>query len=324
MSVLLGILVVILTLVVVAVERAFLTTNLDWMNGLPYCPLCRRQVSLRRRYCRACGYEFVSRDNPFRDKLPPTPPHKAGASATRSASEVCPWYNKPVTQLARELRDHLAQVAARPHESKQLTEPLREIATTTDKPPDTQPPPLAVGTYTDYFEALRIDPTNIFAKTNLCNTIEVLLNKRILGARIIEADRNANGVLLRRELLQYEAFTALYVDDNRHGFEVEVKMHSFKILITCPRFVPEGMQKAPWEDLLANLCKIDRSVIAFRNLETPMTTTVAQTSPRSAAGVAWNSDTSPLAYVVQDGSHPYLRVEVLQKPSMRTRRLPGA
>jgi len=34
--------------------------DLNDKGGAPYCPRCNRQVSLRRQYCRSCGYTFVS------------------------------------------------------------------------------------------------------------------------------------------------------------------------------------------------------------------------------------------------------------------------
>ena len=35
--------------------------NTVWRNGLPYCPNCHRQISLKssRSYCRSCGYNLV-------------------------------------------------------------------------------------------------------------------------------------------------------------------------------------------------------------------------------------------------------------------------
>jgi hypothetical protein len=43
--------------------------NAVWRNGLPYCPNCRRQISLKssRPHCRSCGYNLVQsphRPNP--------------------------------------------------------------------------------------------------------------------------------------------------------------------------------------------------------------------------------------------------------------------
>jgi len=34
--------------------------NLHYKGGAPYCPNCNKQVSLRRDYCRSCGYVFLT------------------------------------------------------------------------------------------------------------------------------------------------------------------------------------------------------------------------------------------------------------------------
>jgi hypothetical protein len=59
-----GVIVAILTIVgaiLVAIEGMNKAQNADWRNGLPYCPACGRQISLKssRPYCRSCGHNLV-------------------------------------------------------------------------------------------------------------------------------------------------------------------------------------------------------------------------------------------------------------------------
>src|SRR5262245_20334820 len=56
----LGLIVVMVLFVVFMFRAATARYNLIQRNGLPYCPRCNRQVSLRREFCRACGYRFVT------------------------------------------------------------------------------------------------------------------------------------------------------------------------------------------------------------------------------------------------------------------------
>jgi hypothetical protein len=51
----------ILALIWGLVEASRKQQNVNWRNGLPYCPRCNRQVSLKmsRPYCRSCGYNLV-------------------------------------------------------------------------------------------------------------------------------------------------------------------------------------------------------------------------------------------------------------------------
>jgi hypothetical protein len=37
------------------------TNDVIYQRGVPYCPRCNRQVSLRREYCRSCDYGFRQR-----------------------------------------------------------------------------------------------------------------------------------------------------------------------------------------------------------------------------------------------------------------------
>jgi hypothetical protein len=56
----LGFIVIVVLLVVFALRAATARYDLIQRSGLRYCPRCNRQVSLRREFCRACGYRFVT------------------------------------------------------------------------------------------------------------------------------------------------------------------------------------------------------------------------------------------------------------------------
>ena len=45
---------------IIAAARGPAQYDLHYKGGAPYCPRCNRQVSLRREYCRCCGYAFVT------------------------------------------------------------------------------------------------------------------------------------------------------------------------------------------------------------------------------------------------------------------------
>jgi hypothetical protein len=57
----LGAVISIVALVVAIISAMNKSANADWRNGLPYCPRCHRQISLKssRPYCRSCGYNLV-------------------------------------------------------------------------------------------------------------------------------------------------------------------------------------------------------------------------------------------------------------------------
>jgi hypothetical protein len=59
-GVILGLIVVVVLFVVFVMRIATAQYDLIQRNGLPYCPRWNRQVSLRREFCRACGYRFVT------------------------------------------------------------------------------------------------------------------------------------------------------------------------------------------------------------------------------------------------------------------------
>jgi hypothetical protein len=137
---------------------------------------------------------------------------------------------------------------------------------------------------------------------NIGMTIAETLSDRLMGPKKIEQDIARDRVILRRARLQYESHVEVYVGEDRHGFDVTVPSHGFKIRITCPCIVQDNVVGAPWDDLLENLCKIDRSVIKSRN-----------------------SKSQPLTYIPQHGQHPALRVEVLSRGTLEQKPppLPG-
>jgi hypothetical protein len=129
-------------------------------------------------------------------------------------------------------------------------------------------------------------------KRRILATILDTLQKGLLGQKNVVNELAYYRVIMRRARLQYESHVEVFVGGDRHGFDVSVPTHGFKIRITSPRVVPENVVGAPWDDLLENICKIDRSIIESRN-----------------------SRSQPLMYVPRHGRHPALRVEVLGKDS---------
>jgi hypothetical protein len=152
------------------------------------------------------------------------------------------------------------------------------------------------------WEKLHRDPGDVLAKLSLRNATAKTLTDELMGPKKVDKDLLTGCVVMRRARLQYESRIDVFVDADRHGFEVSVPSHSFKIRITCPRVVPDDVVGAPWDDLLENLCKIDRSIIKSRN-----------------------SKSQPLSYVPRHGVHPMLRVQVLSRPSKQSpQQLPEA
>lgn len=141
-----------------------------------------------------------------------------------------------------------------------------------------------------HWERLHRNPSDIHPRTEILGAIEATLKDRLMGPKKIEKDFLIGRVVLRRTRLHYESHVEVFVGGDRHGFDVSVPTHDFKIRITSPRIVPSDVVAAPWDDLLENVCKIDRSIIADRR-----------------------SKSQPLTYVPQHGPHPSLRVEILSK-----------
>jgi hypothetical protein len=141
-----------------------------------------------------------------------------------------------------------------------------------------------------HWEKLHRNPNDLAAVYSLQEAIVEELN-RLMGPKTVEEGLVDHLVILRRSRLQYESHIKVYVDHDRHGFDVCVPTHGFSIRISCPRVVPDNVVSAPWDDLLENLCKIDRSIIKNRG-----------------------SKSAPLVYVPEHGNHPMLRVEILSKP----------
>lgn len=48
--------------VIAALAAEYPKVNVVTKNGLPHCPFCGRQVSLRRNWCRACGADLTVRE----------------------------------------------------------------------------------------------------------------------------------------------------------------------------------------------------------------------------------------------------------------------
>src|SRR5262245_35617262 len=86
-----------------------------------------------------------------------------------------------------------------------------------------------------HWEKLHLDPADNVAKTMLRSAIEDALRDRLMGPKKIERDLLTRSVILRRARLQYESHVEVYVGGDRHGFDVAVPSHGFKIRITCPR-----------------------------------------------------------------------------------------
>ena len=105
-----------------------------------------------------------------------------------------------------------------------------------------------------------------------------------MGPKKIDSDFAGNKVIVIRSRLNYSAEIVPYLDDERNGFEVYVPQYGFKIRITSKK-----EDAAPYDSLLENLCKIDRSVIQGRKLKS-----------------------QPLEYVPKQKLAPSLRVQVLQ------------
>jgi rRNA maturation endonuclease Nob1 len=59
---------VLVALVVAVIAAINKSQNVNWKNGVPYCPGCNRQVSLKnsQSYCRSCGYNLVQSPNQAR------------------------------------------------------------------------------------------------------------------------------------------------------------------------------------------------------------------------------------------------------------------
>lgn len=81
-------------------------TNLEFRNGVPYCPSCGRQVSYSRNSCRSCLYQFRTYGSAAR-ALGPTP-HQ-DEDFKRRMKEL-------IVRLVRALPDRAAREAER-HES---------------------------------------------------------------------------------------------------------------------------------------------------------------------------------------------------------------
>jgi hypothetical protein len=58
--------------------------NAVWKNGLPYCPKCGRQISLKtsRTHCRSCGYNLVQ-SSAISSPSPPQRPQISSPEAAR-------------------------------------------------------------------------------------------------------------------------------------------------------------------------------------------------------------------------------------------------
>jgi hypothetical protein len=59
--------ILIIVSICMVIQEAGMTNHVNLRRGVPYCPRCNRQVSLRRGYCRSCDYGF-------RQKAPKRPP----------------------------------------------------------------------------------------------------------------------------------------------------------------------------------------------------------------------------------------------------------
>ena len=152
-----------------------------------------------------------------------------------------------------------------------------------------------------HWDTLHRNPDDIMSENALLRAVADTLTDRLTGPKKIEHEVVTSRVILRRAELHYESQINIFVGDERHGFEVSVPAHGFKIRITCPRIVPKDVVAAPWDDLLEKLCEIDRSMIQTRM-----------------------SKSQPLSYVSKDGGHPSLRVEVLRSANEeRLHQLPG-
>jgi hypothetical protein len=209
-----------------------------------------------------------------------------GASAKydvviRNGLPYCPRCNRQVTYRRGECRSCGYQFKTYGG-GAQISQP-RPIATAF-VPTAAAPVPISS------FERLHRNSADVDSLARIFIEIQNTLRERLMGAKTVECDANLCAVILRRARLQYEAHIYVGVTEDRHGFEVSVPSHGFKIRITCPRFVPEGVIDAPWDDLLENLCKVDRSIIKGRK-----------------------SKSHPLSYVPRHGPHPGLRVEVLSR-----------
>jgi len=151
------------------------------------------------------------------------------------------------------------------------------------------------------WDPLHGNPGSEQAKMVLRMEIEKKIKLLLIGPKKIYQGTNDQGVMVFRSRVHYYSVVKEYISpqQDRQGFVVAVPIHGFEIRVTCPRIVPAGVPVAPWEDLMANLCKIDRSIIRSGNFKS-----------------------QPLDYVSTTGSHPYLRVEVLKRPSQRMNALP--
>jgi hypothetical protein len=96
----LGLIVIVVVLVIFAFRAATARYDLIQRDGLPFCPRCNRQVSLRREYCRACGYRFVTYGS-----SPARPPEPSPGALARVRSQ-------------RARRTHLAEEESRRREEE--------------------------------------------------------------------------------------------------------------------------------------------------------------------------------------------------------------
>jgi hypothetical protein len=141
-----------------------------------------------------------------------------------------------------------------------------------------------------HWERLHQDTSDKVIWLSLLEAVRKELDERLQGSKRVEMNVGSWCVSVHRSRLQYFSEVELHFEESRHGFDVTVPNHGFKIRITCPRHVPDNQIGAPWDDLLENLCKIDRSVVVNRK-----------------------SKSQPLTFVPVHGPHPALRVEILAK-----------
>ncbi len=108
----LGLLVIVVLFIVFAFRASTARYDLIQRNGLPYCPRCNRQVSLRREFCRACGYRFVTYGSSPSEPPEPSPAERAQGRSLRA------WKQHLADEEARqgeEVRRRAAQEEAKRH-----------------------------------------------------------------------------------------------------------------------------------------------------------------------------------------------------------------
>jgi len=103
-----------IAVIIGAIGSANKAQNAVWRNGLPYCPNCNRQISLKtaRPYCRACGYHLTQA--PQRAAPPPQPPSPAEllqAEAQRKERENQRREREELDELQRAQRARDAEAA---------------------------------------------------------------------------------------------------------------------------------------------------------------------------------------------------------------------